>query len=101
MDSDDCKQVIWSEEASFTLFPASGRVYVRRTPKETHNPEFLVPTVKHGGGSVIIWPTISWYSAGPIIILHGRITASDYVDISGNQVQPMVQMLFPNNDAIF
>jgi hypothetical protein len=100
MDSDDWKQVIWSDEASFTLFPASGRVYVR-TPKEAYNPEFLVPTVKHGGGSVIIWAATCWYSAGPIITLQGQITASDYVDILGNQVQPMVQMLLPNNDAIF
>jgi hypothetical protein len=50
---------------------------------------------------VIIWAAISWYSAGPIITLHGRITASDYVDIFGNQVHPTVQMWFPNNDAIF
>jgi hypothetical protein len=57
--------------------------------------------VKHGGRSVIIWAAISWYSAGPVITLHGRITANDYVDILGNQVNRMVQTLFPNNDAIF
>jgi len=32
--------------------------------------------------------------------LNGQITASDYMDILGNQVHPMVQM-FPNNDAVF
>ena len=41
------------------------------------------------------------YSAGPVQTLNGRITASDYVDILGSQVCPMVQVLFPNNDAIF
>jgi len=30
----------------------------------------------------------------------GQITASDYVDILGSQVHPVVQV-FPNNDAIF
>ena len=49
----------------------------------------------------MIWGTISWYSAGPIITLNGGITASDYVDIVGNQGHPVVQMLFSNNDAIF
>jgi len=29
------------------------------------------------------------------------ITASDYVDILGSQVHLMVQVLFPNNDAVF
>jgi hypothetical protein len=54
--------VIRSDESSFTLLPASGRVYVWRTPKEAYNPECLVPTVKHGGGSVMVWIAISWYS---------------------------------------
>jgi hypothetical protein len=36
------RHVIWSDETSFTLFPASGRVYVLRKPKEGYNPECLV-----------------------------------------------------------
>jgi hypothetical protein len=61
--SDNCKlpRVIWSNESSFTLFPTSGRVYVWRTLKEACNSEILVPTVKHGGGSVIVWAAGSWY----------------------------------------
>ena len=35
---------------------------------------------------MIIWAAISWYSAG--LTLSGRITASDYVDILGNQLHP-------------
>ena len=49
----------------------------------------------------MIWAATPWYSDGPIITLNGRITANDYVDILGNEVHPMVQMLFPNNDAVF
>jgi hypothetical protein len=33
--------------------------------------------------------------------LDGQITASDYVDILGNQVHPVVQVLFLTNDAVF
>jgi len=69
-------------------------------PKEAWNPECLVPSVKHGGGSVLIWAAISWYCAGPIIALNGWITASDYMDILGNQVHAVVQMLFPDNEAV-
>ena len=49
----------------------------------------------------MIWATISWYSAGPIITLNGRITTSDCVNISGNQAHPTVQILSPNNDKVF
>jgi hypothetical protein len=44
---------------------------------------------------------VSQYSVGRIIIFHGRITAGVYVDRLGNQVHPMTQTLFPNNDALF
>jgi hypothetical protein len=54
--------VIWSDESSFMQFPTSGRVYVWRTPKEAYNPECLIPTVKHGGSSVMVWAAISWYN---------------------------------------
>jgi hypothetical protein len=67
---------------------------------EAYNPECLIPVVKHGGRSVVVWAAISWYSAGHLITLHGQITASDCMDILGNQVHPMVWM-FPNNDAVF
>jgi hypothetical protein len=69
-------------------------------PREAYNPECLFPTVKLVGGCVVIWAAISCYSAGSIITLNGEITASDYVDILGNQVYQMVQM-FPNSDAVF
>jgi hypothetical protein len=96
--SDEWKYVIWSGDRPSWLFPTSGRVCVWRTPKEACNPEYLDPTGKHGGGSVMIWSIIFRYSAGPIIALNGQITASDYMDILGDPVNPVVQMLFPNND---
>jgi len=68
-------------------------------PRKPKILNFLVPTMKHGGRSVIIWAASSWYSTGHTINLNGPITASDYVDILGNH--PMVHMLVPNYDAIF
>jgi hypothetical protein len=44
---------------------------------------------------------VAQYSVGPIITLHGRITAREYMDRLGNQVNPMIQQLFPNNNAVF
>jgi hypothetical protein len=47
----------------------------------------------------MVWAAISWYSFGLIITLHGRITR-EYMDRLGNQVHPIIQMLFPNS-AVF
>lgn len=95
------KTVIWSDESCFTLFPTSGRVYVWRTPSQAYDADCLLPRVKHGGGSVMIWAAISWYSMGPMITLQGRITGKDYVTILADHVHPMVQCLFPNGDAVY
>ena len=92
----DWKYTIWSDELFFMLFPTTAQ-----TPNEAYNPECLVPTAKHGGRSVMIWAAISWCSAGPVSTLSSQLTVSDYMGISGNQVHPVVQMLLPNNDAIF
>jgi hypothetical protein len=41
------------------------------------------------------------YSVGPIITLHSRINAREYVDRLGNQVHPMIQTLLMNNETVF
>jgi hypothetical protein len=48
----------------------------------------------------MVWAAISWYSVGPIITLHGQITARNCMDRLGNQVHPTIQT-FLNNDAVF
>jgi hypothetical protein len=84
-------RVIWSDEPFYTLFPTSGRVYVWRTLKEAYNPDCLVPTVKHVGGSVMVWAAMSWYTPGSIVTVHGRITAREDLDRSGNQAHHIIQ----------
>jgi hypothetical protein len=56
--------------------------------------ECLVPTVKHG------WRFCDGLSSN-IVVQYGRSTARKYVDRLGNQVHPMIQTLFPKNDAVF
>jgi hypothetical protein len=76
-------------------FPTAERVYIWRTPKEAYNLESLVPTVKQerfsdGLGSNIMVQ----HSVGPIITLHGRITAREYMNRLGNHANPMSQTYF-------
>ncbi|MBJ5627078.1 hypothetical protein JGG67_22925 [Salmonella enterica subsp. enterica serovar Derby] len=88
------KHVLFSDESTFTLFPTTGRVYVWRTPAEAYNPDCLLPGVKHGGGSIMVWAMISWFAAGPIITLHGRINSGDYVTILADHVHSMGRPCF-------
>jgi len=49
----------------------------------------------------MIWAKIPRCSAGPIITPNVRITASDCVNISGNQAYPTGQIFLPKNDKVF
>jgi hypothetical protein len=78
--------------------PYIRKVYVWRTPKEAYNPECLVPILKHGRGSVMVLAAIL-YSVGPTTALHGQITAREYGDRLGTQVNPMIQTIFLNSHS--
>lgn len=51
----DWQKVLWSDESKFNLFSSDGIRYVRRPQGQRYNPRYQVPTVKHGGGSVMVW----------------------------------------------
>jgi hypothetical protein len=38
----------------------------------------------------MVWAAISWYSLGPIITLHDRITAREYVERLGIQMHYVI-----------
>ncbi|XP_066445300.1 troponin I, slow skeletal muscle-like [Eleutherodactylus coqui] len=54
-----------------------------------------------GAGSIIVWTTSAWFSAGHIGALKGTVTAKDYNDILADQDCPVVEALFADGDVIF
>jgi hypothetical protein len=94
--------VIWSDESSFTLFS-----YIKKNLHLENSQVSLqsgIPSYNSetqgrfcdGLGS----SNVVQYSVGPIITLHGRITAREYMDWFGNQVHPMIQTLFPRQQCL-
>jgi transposase len=51
---DDWKKVVWSDESRFTMFQNDGKIRVWRLTEEKYDINCLVPTVKHGGGGVMM-----------------------------------------------
>ena len=48
-----------SDESPFSIFPNCGKVYVLRPHGEKFQCQCLKPTVKHGGGSVVVWGRVT------------------------------------------
>lgn len=49
------KKVLFTDESKFELFGTKRRTFVRRLAGERFRKECLTPTVKHGGGSIMVW----------------------------------------------
>lgn len=52
---DDWKRVIFSDESKIQLFGSEGRQRCWKIPGESLSSRTVNPTVKHGGGNVMIW----------------------------------------------
>lgn len=59
-------RVLWTDESKFELFGTNKRVMIRRRPGERFKSECLLPTVKHGGGSVMIWGAMCGNGTAPL-----------------------------------
>ena len=46
--------VLWSDEMKFNLFGSDGFKHVRRQRGEKYKDMYVIPTVKHGGGNVMV-----------------------------------------------
>ena len=79
-DGEEWKKVIWSDESRFTLFRNDGRTRVWRQQKERYDIDCIVPTVKHGGGGVMVWGCFTWDCLGPLIRLEGAINSQRYIE---------------------
>lgn len=75
---DQWKSVLWTDESKFELFGNKRRQYVRRKQGERFKSQCIAPTVKHGGGSVMLWGCFSYDGVGDLVKIDGIMRKEDY-----------------------
>ncbi len=68
--------VLWSDETKINLFGSDGVKHVWRQPGEEYKDKCVLPTVKHGGGSVMVWGCMSAAITGELQFIEGTMNAN-------------------------
>ena len=73
--ANDWKKVLWSDETKINLFGTDGVTRVWRRCGDADKTKFCRPTMKHGGGSRMVWACMSWKGVGNFEIIDGIMNA--------------------------
>lgn len=72
------QKVLFTDESKFEIFGGKRRKYVRRLVGERMIEQAIVPTVKHGGGSVIVWGCFAGEKVGDLKRIEGIMDKKMY-----------------------
>ncbi len=83
--------VLWSDKTKINLFGADGLKRVWWQPGEQYKDKCVLPTVKHGGGSV--WGCMSAAGTVELQLIEGTMNANMYCDILKQIMIPSLRRL--------
>ncbi len=84
---------MWSDEIKINLFGSDGVKRVWWQPGEEYKDKCVLPAVKHGGGSVMVWGCMSAAGSGELQFIEGNMNANMYCDILKQSMIPSLQRL--------
>jgi transposase len=75
---EDWMHVIWSDETKINLYESDGKQYCWRADGEPLRDHHVTPTVKHGGGSLMIWGCMTAQGVGYMCKIDDGLDAELY-----------------------
>ena len=87
------ENVLWSDETKVELFGHNSKRYVWRKNNTVHHSKNTIPTVKHGGGSIMFWGCFSSAGTGALVKVNGIMNSSQYQSILAQNLQASFRKL--------
>ncbi len=85
--------VLWSDETKVNLFDSDGVQHVWRRPGEEYQENCALPTVKHAGGSIMVWGCMSAAGTEKLRFIEGNMDSNMFCDIRKQKMMPSLQIL--------
>ena len=95
------EKVLWSDETKINRLRGGGRAWYWRQADEPWTVRGVQPTLRHGGGSIMIWGCMSANGVGHMCRINGGLDAELYVDILADEMVKSADLLFANHEFIF
>ncbi|KAK3525842.1 hypothetical protein QTP70_010896 [Hemibagrus guttatus] len=90
---EDWENVIWSDETKIELFGKNSTCHVWRRKNAELHPKNTIPTVKHGGGNIMLWGCFSAKGPGRLIRVKERMNGAMYREILSKNLLPSARAL--------
>ena len=72
------QKVLLSNKTKTDLFGLNIKCYVWHIPNTAHRPKNTTPTVKHGGGSLMLWGCFSSAETGALVRMEGKMNGAKW-----------------------
>jgi len=83
----------WQHGHATQLFQTDGSTFVRRRHGETLHQDCVAPTVKYGGGGIMMWGAMSYNGTAFLTKVNGNLNGAGYINILENSAVPSAHIL--------
>lgn len=87
------QNILWTDETKVELFGRNTQHHVWRKNGTAHQHQHLIPTVKHGGGCIMVWGCFAASGPGQLAIINGKMNSKVYQDVLQENLRPSVRQL--------
>ncbi|KAK3525999.1 hypothetical protein QTP70_011800 [Hemibagrus guttatus] len=84
------ENILWTDETKIELFERSVSHYVWHKSNTAFQKKNIIPTVKYGGASVMVWGGFAASGPGRLAVINGTMNSAVYQKILKENVRPSV-----------